>query len=223
MTLTDPIPELRRILVDDSSSNLALRFRALFSLKHLATNGSTAAIDAIVAGFTSTSALLKHELAYCLGQCKNFYAAPSLQAVLRNEHEDTMVRHEAGEALGALGHTPSLPLLRQYATDPILEIAQTCELAIARIEWEASEAGKAEVLQSSAFASIDPAPPLAGVKEVDYTKLQRKLNDQTLPLFERYRAMFRLRDIATPGAIDALASGMNDPSALFRHEVRSWF
>lgn len=31
--------------------------------------------------------------------------------------------------------------------------------------------------------------------------------------------MFRLRDIATPAAIDALATGFADPSALFRHEV----
>jgi len=219
MTHTDPIPELRHVLTDDTSPNLALRFRALFSLKHLATLGNTTAIDAIAAAFVSNSALLKHELAYCLGQCKNFHAVPYLQSVLSNETEDPMVRHEAGEALGALTHTPSLPLLRKYAADPSEVVAQTCELAIARIEWAASEAAKTEELQQSAFASIDPAPPLPGQKEKGCEKLQKQLNDQTLPLFERYRAMFRLRDIATPEAIDALASGLDDPSALFRHEV----
>jgi len=45
------------------------------------------------------------------------------------------------------------------------------------------------------------------------------MNSQNLPLFPRYRAMFRLRDIGTPAAIDALASGFSDPSALFRHEI----
>ncbi|KAF8536087.1 armadillo-type protein [Trichophaea hybrida] len=219
MTTTDPIPSLRQILTDDSSPNLALRFRALFSLKHLATLGNTTAIEAIAAAFTSNSALLKHELAYCLGQCKNFHAAPFLQSVLSDENEDYMVRHEAGEALGALSHTSSLPLLRKYAKDPSEVVAQTCELAIARIEWAASEAAATEDLQKSAFASIDPAPPLPGDKEVDCTKLQQQLNDQSLPLFERYRAMFRLRDIATPEAIDALTSGLDDPSALFRHEI----
>lgn len=129
-----------------------------------------------------------------------------------------MVRHEAGEALGALSHTPSLPLLRQFLSDPEEVVAQTCELAIARIEWESSEVSKEELLQKSAFASIDPAPPTAG-KESNIEKLQRTLNDQTVPLFERYRTMFRLRDIATPAAIDALASGFVDPSALFRHEI----
>ena len=220
MTVTDPVPELGRILCDDASPNLALRFRALFSLKHLATQGNIAAVEAIAAAFVSNSALLKHELAYCLGQSKQFSAAAPLQTVLRDETEDPMVRHEAGEALGALGHTPSLELLRKYIGHKEEVISQTCELAVARIEWEASEAAKTEELQTSAFASIDPAPPLPGtVKEVDCGKLQVYLNDQSLPLFERYRAMFRLRDIASPKAIDALASGLNDPSVLFRHEV----
>lgn len=219
MTASDPVPALRAVLVNDDSPDLALRFRALFSLKHLATQGNTSAVDAIAAAFASNSALLKHELAYCLGQCKQFYAADSLRAVLSDETEDAMVRHEAGEALGALGHTPSLDLLRQFAKHPTIEIAQTCELAIARIEWEASEAAKTEDLQQSQFASIDPAPPMPGMKEVDCAKLQKVLNDQEVGLFERYRAMFRLRDIATPDAIDALASGLDDPSALFRHEV----
>ncbi|TGZ85067.1 ARM repeat-containing protein [Ascodesmis nigricans] len=225
MTISDPVPQLRAVLTDDSSPNLALRFRALFSLKHLAVNGSTSAIDAIAAAFASDSALLKHELAYCLGQSKQFYAAPYLQNVLSNESEDAMVRHEAGEALGALGHEPSLPLLRKYKDDKEEVIAQTCELAIARIEWEISEQRNKEKLEQSAFASIDPAPPLPidedgeREKEGKIEKLKDVLNDQNKPLFERYRAMFRLRDIATPEAIDALASGLDDPSALFRHEI----
>ena len=43
------------------------------------------------------------------------------------------------------------------------------------------------------------------------------LNDKSLPLFERYRAMFALRNIGTPAAVDALASGFNDDSALFKY------
>lgn len=230
MTVADPVPKLREVLTDDSSTNLALRFRALFSLKHLAVNGSQPAIDAIAAAFSSSSALLKHELAYCLGQSKQAYAASHLQRVLSDENEDPMVRHEAGEALGALGHEPSLPLLRKYKEDPEEVIAQTCELAIARIEWEMSEQRKKERLEQSAFASIDPAPPLPLEDEDEkdeaqgakVERLKNVLNDQQKPLFERYRAMFRLRDIATPEAIDALASGLDDPSALFRHEVSSF-
>lgn len=130
-----------------------------------------------------------------------------------------MVRHEAGEALGALGHAGSLDLLRQFTQDKDEAVAQTCELAIARIEWEASGLGKIEGLSTSAFASIDPAPSLPHESNTDIPGLQSVLNNQDLPLFHRYRAMFRLRDIGTLVAIDALISGFADPSTLFRHEI----
>lgn len=45
-------------------------------------------------GFMDESALLKHELAYCLGQMKNTKALPVLEHVLADEREDPMVRHE---------------------------------------------------------------------------------------------------------------------------------
>jgi len=49
--------------------------------------------------------------------------------------------------------------------------------------------------------------------------LQGRLLDTSLPLFERYRAMFALRNVGTPAAIEALASGFTDDSALFKHEI----
>jgi len=56
--------------------------------------------------------------------------------------------------------------------------------------------------------------------------LEKKLLDESLPLFKRYRAMFALRDLASPPdlptavpAVLALAKGLKDKSALFRHEI----
>ncbi len=79
----------------------------------------------------------------------------------------------------------------------------------------------------SDFASIDPAPPLPTSKQTESIRdLQNILLDASLPLFQRYRAMFALRDLASPPdlptavpAVEALASGFSDPSALFRHEI----
>ena len=45
-------------------------------------------------GFADESALLKHELAYCLGQLKKTSALPVLESVLKDESENPMVRHE---------------------------------------------------------------------------------------------------------------------------------
>lgn len=212
---------------------LAKRFRALFSLKHLASQSpatlqSIPAVEAIAAAFTSPSALLKHELAYCLGQSGKEEAIPFLRAVIEDRKEDPMCRHEAAEALGALGDQTSLPLLRERRDDKSEEevVRETCEIAIERLEWESSEAGKKEKLKQSDFTSIDPAPPSALDEKPDIVELQRKLMDSSLPLFKRYRAMFTLRDLASPPdlptavpAIKALATGLKDSSALFRHEV----
>ncbi|KAL2261859.1 hypothetical protein VTK26DRAFT_3151 [Humicola hyalothermophila] len=238
MTASNPlqtIASLRETLTSETTP-LAVRFRALFSLKHLAaqhapgTAESRAAIDAIAAGFRSPSALLKHELAYCLGQTGNpGDAVPHLTGVLEDLAEDPMVRHEAAEALGALGDPGSLEVLRRFrdrAGEEVV-VTETCEIAVERIEWANGEGKTKETLKASDFASIDPAPPMPqGQGEPSVEELGKILMDTSLPLFKRYRAMFALRDLASPPdlptavpAVHALAKGFSDSSALFRHEI----
>ncbi|KAI0755229.1 ARM repeat-containing protein [Daedaleopsis nitida] len=210
------------------------RFRALFTLKSLKNDD---AVKVISKGFEDESALLKHELAYCLGQMKNTNALPVLESVLANEKEDPMVRHEAAEALGAISATSSKDVLKRYLNDPERCVRETCEIALAKIEWDHSEEGQkhsatakaAEHLATRTYTSIDPAPPTSRLlvgkaaaedaSDENITKLRNTLNDGSLPLFDRYRAMFALRNIGTPAAVDALASGFNDDSALFKHEI----
>lgn len=54
------------------------------------------AIQWIGKAFADKSALLKHELAYCLGQMQDRRAIPTLTAVLKDREQEAMVRHEAG-------------------------------------------------------------------------------------------------------------------------------
>ncbi|EGV65171.1 deoxyhypusine hydroxylase [Yamadazyma tenuis] len=220
------LEQLRDILCNVNGKELlANRFRALFNLKCIgaeSTNTEEAekAITYIADCFQDESELLKHEVAYVLGQTHRLVAAPPLRQVLKDNNQQIMVRHEAAEALGALGDKDSLALLQDYyKNDPSLEIRQTCELAIERIKWEQSEESKTENIEKSLYTSIDPAPPMPSDVESKVEKLQRILNDQDTPLFERYRAMFRLRDLGTDEACLALASGFDDPSALFKHEI----
>ena len=86
------IKEIGNIL-RDVNQPLKDRFRALFTLKNV---GGKDAIDSIVACFDDRSSLLKHELAYCLGQMQDLYAIPFLVRVLEDTGQDAMVRHEAG-------------------------------------------------------------------------------------------------------------------------------
>ncbi|KIW21203.1 deoxyhypusine hydroxylase [Exophiala spinifera] len=226
------ISALRKDLTSEDVP-LARRFRALFSLKHVASQSpgpqATDAIEAIAAAFASPSALLKHELAYCLGQTRNLYSVPFLRAVLENKSEDAMCRHEAAEALGALGDLSSLEIMKQMkddANEPVV-VRETCDIAIDRIQWAHSQGRQDETLKPSDFSSIDPAPPMPlSTQTPSIPELQKTLLDSSLPLFKRYRAMFALRDLASPpdlptaeAAVHALASGFVDSSALFRHEV----
>ncbi len=72
------------------------RFRALFTLKNIATDR---AVEIIGKAFADPSALLKHELAYVLGQMRLPVAIPILSTVLENGKEDPMVRHEVGDPM----------------------------------------------------------------------------------------------------------------------------
>jgi deoxyhypusine monooxygenase len=148
MTATDSpssstqVVTLRNILTSEQEP-LARRFRALFSLKYLASlqppsEQTVPAIEAIAAAFASPSALLKHELAYCLGQSRHDAAIATLRHVLEDKEEDAMCRHEAAEALGALGDKGSLPLLKQLRDDAqeVDVVRETCDIAVDRIEWE---------------------------------------------------------------------------------------
>lgn len=219
---TESLDQLRSTLLNESGDvPLANRFRALFHLKSLGTEGDTKALDVIAEGFKDESELLKHEIAYVLGQTRQPHAIGALLAALENKNQQCMVRHEAAEALGAIGQASDevMKVLEDYyKNDPDEVIRQTCELAIARIKWENSSSKQAEDIEGSAFSSIDPAPPLPK-NENEIEKLQAMLNDQSEQLFNRYRAMFRLRDIGTTEAVEALASGFTDPSALFKHEI----
>lgn len=186
------------------------RFRALFTLRNLSTDKC---IDEIIKSFGDSSALLKHELAYCLGQMRNCKAVSFLSTVLENDKEETIVRHEAGEALGAIGATSALPLLQKYSQHPIPEIAETCQLAVERIKW----LEKKEEEGANQFKSVDPAPPMK--TECSVEELSQTLLNEKLSLFERYRAMFTLRDRGSEEDILALCKGLKCASALFRHEI----
>lgn len=100
----------------------------------------------LCAGLKDASALFRHEVAYCLGQRQDPAAIETLKAVLADSHEHSMyitnccclavhlssikkqhvcrVRHEAGEALGAIGTATCLKELQQYLQDPCIEVLQ---------------------------------------------------------------------------------------------------
>jgi deoxyhypusine monooxygenase len=109
-----------------------------------------------------------------------------------------------GEALGAIGNTSVIPILNEYSKDSIIEVAETCELALNRLKWIENDKINEENLSENPFASIDPAPP-ALIKDISI--LTKVLLNENASLFDRYRAMFSLRNLQTKESTLALIKG----------------
>src|SRR3989338_5990518 len=125
------IEKLKETLVD-AKQPMALRFRVIFTLKAMK---EKEALEALNSAFGDESALLKHEVAYVMGQMGDPYAVPYLIKVLDTVEEDSMVRHEAGEALGGIGGPEAIEALERHLQDPKPEVAETCQLAVDFIRW----------------------------------------------------------------------------------------
>ena len=85
-----------------------------------------------------------------------------------------------------------------------IQVAETCQLALERINWQQNEEKKEGPLSCNPYFSVDPAPPSSSV---DVKELKQVLMNEDLPLFKRYRAMFALRNIGGEYAVLALADG----------------
>ena len=129
-------------------------------------------------------------------------SVPTLARVLLDDTDEIIVRHECGEALGAIGSIDALPALEAAAKDPNVEIRETCSLAVALLQWRHSAAAAEELavgLDENPYLSHDPAP--ADVKTKTVADLRAQLLDAALPMFTRYRAMFSLRNRGSKEAI----------------------
>lgn len=180
-----------------------------------------------------------------LGQMQHPEFCEDLEALVDCETEDPLVRHEvsfwfrslvnlfliaiqAAEALGAIGSVRSLPLLQKHANSNVVELAETCVIAIDLINWKQQKSSELESGSGSSkgpYLSVDPAPPVEekysskdALREA-IEKFRNQLMNADLSLFERYRAMFTLRNMNTDESALALTEGFRDSSALFRHEV----
>ena len=135
----DPVPAaslsismetLTRVLLDESA-DMWDRYGAMFALRNRGPAPDVAAtLGAVLA--SSSSALLKHEVCYVLGQIqeKGTAARDALRQTLMDASEHPMVRHEAAEALGSIAAADTESLLSTYCADADRIVAESCEVAL---------------------------------------------------------------------------------------------
>ena len=95
------------------------------------------AVEALASGFGDPSALFRHEIAFVFGQLLHPASIPSLVATLSDRKEESMVRHEAAEALGSLGSEKGVEdILRRFLDDPEQVVRDSVVVALDMAEFE---------------------------------------------------------------------------------------
>lgn len=136
------IEQLESTLLD-TKIPLFQRYRAMFALRDLASPPdlptAVPAVLSLAKGFTDPSALFRHEIAFVFGQLSHPASIPSLTAALANSKEESMVRHEAAEALGSLGDEEGVEAtLRKFLDDPEQVVRESVVVALDMAEYEKS-------------------------------------------------------------------------------------
>eukprot|EP00624_Nannochloropsis_granulata_P007212 evm.model.NODE_6825_length_32477_cov_17.962835.7 len=134
--------ELQARLLDPSLPLFA-RYRAMFSLRN---RNTTEAVIALAEGFRDASPLFRHEVAYVFGQMQNPASVPALKLVLEDEQEHRMVRHEAAEALGAVGGKECEEILAKFMQDGEVVVRESCVVALGIADYWVGGGGE-EVMQ----------------------------------------------------------------------------
>jgi len=155
-----------------------------------------------------------------------------LEGIVEGDYAHIIV-HEAVEALGNINDDNTLKLLEKYrgSGKMIAEIVEeTCEVSQALLKWNAeTNNGQTEGLDKIKvpFRTNDPAPSfnyVADKKYADIDFLTKMMLDESVSIFDRYRAIFTLRNIYTKQSCEAICQALTKENfrscgPLLKHEV----
>lgn len=137
---------------------LFMRYRAMFALRDLASPPdlptAVPAVEALAEGFADDSALFRHEIAFVFGQLSHPASIPALTAALGNLQEESMVRHEAAEALGSLGEEEGVEeTLKKFLNDKEKVVRESVIVALDMAEYEKGGQAEYALIPEAAQAS----------------------------------------------------------------------
>lgn len=173
------IEELDEILCNPEET-IQKRFRAMFEVRGLQ---NPKAVETMIKCFNlePKSDLLRHEVAYCLGQMNTRkencdIIEPFLQKVLEERKHSSIVIHETVEALGNLSPDNTREILAKFDEEKDdMIVKETCELALDLTNWkQATRDGETEGLDLNKLKHItnDPAPPFNPECNPNYKDLE---------------------------------------------------
>jgi len=126
-------------LLGDATVPIYERYIAMFTLRNLGAGQPLA--QCLLED--RSSPVLRHEVAFVLGQLEYEAAAAALIENLSDIGEHVMVRHESAIALGSVGSPDAIVALQRFSHDPEPMVAESCLVGMATAAywaaWEAEE------------------------------------------------------------------------------------
>ncbi|EEA06578.1 PBS lyase HEAT-like repeat family protein [Cryptosporidium muris RN66] len=196
-----PLEQVQKLLCTDNT-NIATKIRCLFFGRYYSNDE---AVNIIIKSLDfSNSILFRHEAAYVLGQIGRNKAVSKLTELLSDINESPIVRHEAGEALAAIGDNSSIKVIEKFLNDPSNVVAETCYLALHSLKNKQNkllkDSSKLESdisvsSENNLFNTVDPTLPISIREKSKVDIFSKMLLDISIPLEQRYGALFALRNI----------------------------
>jgi len=234
----ESVDELGNIL-NNHTLDIKKRMNALFQLR---TIGTLEAIRELQKALITekSSDLIRHEVCYCFGQMieteeNKKEIEDFLYTEVFEDHNkyNPIVLHEAAEALGNIDSAHNIKLLERFLNYEDDIIKETCEISVENLNWMIkTNHGETEGLDKSNlfYKTNDPAPPFNFLSECPKNKykniefIREILHDEKAPIYDRYRALFTLREFNSERAVEILCECFQKKfkglfSPLFKHEI----
>jgi deoxyhypusine monooxygenase len=236
--LIENVEELGNILGNDSL-DIKKRMNALFQLR---TVGTFKAIKALENALITekSSDLIRHEVCYCFGQMiETEENKKEIEDFLNKEifadpkKYNPIVLHEAAEALGNIDSDYNIKLLERFIDYEDDIIKETCEISVENLNWMLkTNHGETEGLKKDNlfYKTNDPAAPFnihnkeKDNKYKDIEFIKEILHNEKETIYNRYRALFTLREFNNERAVEILCECFNKElagkfSPLLKHEI----
>ncbi|CDR94439.1 PBS lyase HEAT-like repeat domain containing protein, putative [Babesia bigemina] len=221
-----PDAELLSKILLSPDVKLSLQLRALYFCRDLKSSECATLLKKALD--VHYDAFLRHEIAYVIGQAGCEEASDVLVKLLEDENEDPM----AAEAIAAIGGKRFIDVIKKYEDDPCVVVHDTCRLALHSLLNGSSEEddGKEAIpicscvsapISTSAYRAVDPVPCTSTeMNERTMKELEVVLLDEALPLYQRYEALFNIRNIGGDAAAAVIGGALvgDKISEVFRHE-----
>ncbi|KAH8741749.1 protein with 4xEZ_heat domains [Cryptosporidium ryanae] len=185
----------------------------------------------------SDSVLYRHEVLYVLGQMGLKSPLNCLYNILGNLDEHPMVRHEAGEAIAAIGDLKSMQVIEKYINDDSPAVRETCYLARHSLRTKSKKREELNntsdygllnrrgvgdnpdnISDFNAFNTRDPTPPNNSCETSQVEFLISDLLNSEMHLEKRYGALFALRNILTGVINSNQKSNLLDSQVKYKNE-----